>query len=173
MNLKNIIKNKLREYLTEQKSNDSIKNTIITRVPFLKDYKIFKNHKDENRLETQKIVYNENVKVMMNNEILLFPQYNISSEVIYYPHTINDITFHNFIVKNEFHTSQPKDMDDLTFKVFLIAKNLLEKNLSYSKELRLKSNEQIPVVELNQIINDVNGTLFKLEEYTEKHNLNF
>jgi hypothetical protein len=67
---------------------------------------------------------------------------------------------------------QPKEMDDLTFKVFILAKKQLEKKLSYNKEIMLKNNEEIPQIELDKIINDMNGVLFKIEEFTEKNNIN-
>jgi hypothetical protein len=144
----------------------------VSRIPFLKQYNIFKNSRDEKRLEAQRMIYNKNVKVMMSSDILNFPQYNVSSEIIYYPHKINDNTFHNFIIKNAFHTIQPPEMDDLTYRVFLVAKKQLEEKLSYNKEIMLPNNEKISKEELDKIINDMNGILFKIEEFTEKHSIN-
>jgi hypothetical protein len=166
--MKNIIKKLLRENL---ESNNNIKDILIKRIPFLKEYNIFKHPRDEKRLEAQKVVYNENVKVMMGNDILNFPQFNVSSNIIYYPHKINDNVFHNFIIQNKLKTTQPKEMDDLTFRVFIMAKKQLEEKLSYNKEIMVKNNEEIPKNELDKIINDMNGTLFKIEEFTQKHNI--
>lgn len=161
------------EYLNEQSEpQNDIKDILIKRIPFLKEYNIFKHPRDEKRLEAQRVIFNENVKVMMGNEIINFPQYNVSSEIIYYPHRINDDTFHHFIIKNQFPTMQPKEMDDLTFRVYIMAKKRLEEKLSYSKEIMLKNNEEIPQIELDKIINDMNGVLFKIEEFTEKNNIN-
>ena len=67
---------------------------------------------------------------------------------------------------------QPKEMDDLTFKVFILAKKQLEKKLSYNKEIMMKNGDEIPQIELDKIINDMNGVLFKIEEFTEKNNIN-
>lgn len=172
MKLRKFIGNTIKEYLNEeiQISND-IKNILIKRIPFLKEYNIFKSSRDNRRLEAQRVIYNKNVKIVMGDQILNFPQYNVSSEIIYYPHTINDNTFYNFIIKNEFHVMQPKEMDDLTFKTFLLAKKQLEKKLSYSKELMIKNNENISQNELDRIINEMNGVLFKIEEFTEKHHI--
>jgi hypothetical protein len=173
LKLRKFIATTIREYLNEQQMlDDDIKNILIKRIPFLKEYNIFKHPRDEKRLESQRVIYNENVKVMMGDEILNFPQYNVSSEVIYYPHKIDDNTFHNFIIKNQFHTMQPKEMDDLTFRVYIAAKKQLEEKLSYSKEIMIKNNEEIPQIELDKIINDMNGVLFKIEEFTEKHSIN-
>lgn len=166
--MKNIIKKLLRENL---ESNNNIKDILIKRIPFLKEYNIFKHPRDEKRLEAQKVVYNENVKVMMGNDILNFPQYNVSSNIIYYPHKIDDNVFHNFIIENKLNTMQPKEMDDLTFRVFIMAIKQLEEKLSYHKEIMVKNNEEIPKNELDKIINDMNGTLFKIEEFTQKYNI--
>lgn len=87
-------------------------------------------------------------------------------------HVINDITFYYFIIKNSFHVMQPKEMDDLTFRVFLHAWKQLEKKLSYSKEIMIKNDEFITKNELDEIINDMNGVLFKIEEFTKTHSIN-
>lgn len=166
--MKNIIKKLLRENL---ESNNNIKDILIKRIPFLKEYNIFKHPRDEKRLEARRIVYNENVKVMNGNDILNFPQYNVSSNIIYYPHKIDDNVFHNFIIENKLNTMQPKEMDDLTFRVFIMAIKQLEEKLSYNKEIMVKNNEEIPKNELDKIINDMNGTLFKIEEFTQKYNI--
>ena len=172
MELRKFIKTTIREYLNENISTTNVKDILIKRIPFLKEYNVFKHPRDEKRLEAQRVIYNENVKVMMGDDILNFPQYNVSSEIIYYPHKINDNIFHNFIIKNKFHTMQPKEMDDLTFRVFLMAKKQLEEKLSYNKEIMIPNSEDIPKNELDKIINEMNGILFKIEEFTEKHSIN-
>jgi hypothetical protein len=172
MELRKFIATTIREYLNENNITTNVKDVLIKRIPFLKEYNVFKHPRDERRLEAQRVIYNENVKVMMGDDILNFPQYNVSSEIIYYPHKINDNVFHNFIIKNQFHTMQPKEMDDLTFRVFLMAKKQLEEKLSYNKEIMTPNNEDIPINELDKIINEMNGILFKIEEFTEKHSIN-
>jgi hypothetical protein len=163
----------LNEYLNEQIDiTNNIKNILIKRIPFLKEYEIFKYPKDEKRLEAQRIIYNKNIKVMMGDKILNFPQYNISSNIIYYSHKINDNIFHNFIIKNQFHITQPKEIDDLTFKIILIMNKQLGEKLSYNKELMLSNNEDISNNELDKIINEMNKVLFEIEEYTEKYSIN-
>lgn len=172
MELRKFISTTIREYLNEQQIlNEDVKNILIKRIPFLKEYNIFDHPRDKKRLESQRVIFNENVKVKMGNDILTFPQYNVSSEVIYYPHRIDDYTFHNFIIKNQFHTMQPKEMDDITFRVFLYAKKQLEEMLSYNKEIMVKNGEEIPNNELDEIINEMNGNLFKIEEFTKIHSI--
>jgi hypothetical protein len=162
----------IKKYLNENVSTTNLKDILIKRIPFLKEYNVFKNPRDEKRLEAQRVIYNENVKVMMGDDILNFPQYNVSSEIYYYPHEIYDNTFHHFGIKNRFFTKQPKEMNDLTYKVFLTAKKQLEEKLSYHKEIMIPNNEDIPKNELDKIINEMNGILFKIEEFTEKHSIN-
>lgn len=175
MKLKHFIKNTIRECLNEQVGRtNNIRNILIKRIPFLKEYEIYTNPRDKRRLEAKRIVYNENVPIIMGDDILIFPQYNASSEIIYYPHQINDITFHHFNIKNKFHMVQPKEkMDNLSFRVFLAVTTELEKKLSYRKEVILSHNEDITENELNEIINEMNGNLFKFEEYTKKINIDF
>jgi hypothetical protein len=67
---------------------------------------------------------------------------------------------------------QPKEMDDLTFRVFLLAKKQLEEKLSYNKEVMVSNNVELSKTELDKIINEMNGILFKIEEFTEKHSIN-
>jgi hypothetical protein len=173
MELRKFIATTIREFLNEQQMlDDDIKNILIKRIPFLKEYNIFKHPRDEKRLEAQRVIYNENVKVMMGDEILNFPQYNVSSEIYYSTSKIRENTFHNFNIKNAFHVMQPKEMDDLTFRVFILAIQNLEKKLSYRKEFMVKNDEEIPKDELDKIINEMNGILFKFEEFTEKHSIN-
>jgi hypothetical protein len=60
----------------------------------------------------------------------------------------------------------------LTFRVFLLAKKQLEEKLSYNKEVMVSNNIELSKTELDKIINEMNGILFKIEEFTEKHSIN-
>jgi hypothetical protein len=166
--MKSFIKILLREALY---IGASIKDTLIKRIPFLKEYNIFDHPRDKNRLEAQKINYHKNVKVVMGGDIITFPQFNPSSEVIYYGHKVGDNMFHNFIINNKINAMQPEEMDDLTFRVFLLVKENVEKKLSYNKEYMVKVGETIPDDVLNGIINDMNKTMFEFEDYTNNHSI--
>ena len=106
---------------------------------------------------------------MMGDEILNFDQYNVFSEIRYYKNNAYDNTFHNFSIKNSFNATKPNGIDDLTFKVFQIANKQLGENLSFHKEIMVKNNEPIPSDKLSELINEMNGCLFNIEEYTNKH----
>lgn len=172
MKLKKIIKTTLREYLNENINTTNIKDILIKRIPFLKEYNIYKHPRDKKRLQAQRIVYNENVKVIMGDDIFIFPRYNVSSNIIYYSDKIYDKTFHRFIIENKFHMSPPEEMDDLFFRVYLGAMKQLQEKLSYHKELIIPNNKKISKNELDEIINDMNGILFKIEEFTDERYIN-
>lgn len=165
--------NNIIKLIKEEYDNIIIKNELIKRIPFLKEYNIVEHPRDKNRLVAQRIILNKDIKFMMGDEILNFPQFNISSDIIYYPHKVSDNIFHNFIIKNEIHPVKPKEMDDLTFRVFLMTIKSIEKNLSYNKEIRINDTSELSKNELDSVINDMNKNLFELEEFTNKYNINF
>jgi hypothetical protein len=157
--------------LNESKIEDHIKDLLIKRIPFLKEYNIFEHPRDPRRLETQRIVYNKNVQVVMKDEIATFPQLNVSSEVYYYPHEINDITFHYFGIKNDFHPMPPEDMDELTRRIIFYMFNAFRDKMSYSAEIMVRDGEEFPMDRFDEIINEMNGNLFQIEEYTQKYRI--
>lgn len=158
--------------LNESRIEDHIKDLLIKRIPFLKEYNIFENPRDPNRLEAQRVVYNKDVQVVMKDEIATFPQLNVSSEVYYYPHKIDeDITFHYFGIKNDFHPIPPEDIDELTRRVIFYMFNALRDTMSYSAEIMVRDGEGFPMERFNEIINEMNGNLFQIEEYTQKYRI--
>lgn len=148
----------------------TIPNTLLKRIPFLKDYNIFIN--ESNRLQAQRVVYNPNVKIYMGDKVYNFEQYNVSSELFYYTQHIHDNIFHNFILKNKFHLTKPDEMDELLFRVFLAALKIQEEKLSYRKEIIVKEDERLNEVTMSTIINDINKKMFEIEEFTSKHKIN-
>ncbi|MCF8339619.1 MAG: hypothetical protein K9I82_01460 [Chitinophagaceae bacterium] len=148
-----------------------IKDIIIKRIPFLKEYKIYKHPRYDERLEAQKFRNITDVTTMMGDEMITFPQVSISSEIIYDEHKINENTFHYFTIKNSIHAKAPDDMDNLTQKVLMHVFKMQSDKISYSKEIMVKTGDNIPAEELDKIINDMNGNLFKLEEYTNNANI--
>lgn len=157
--------------IIESRIEYNIKDHLIKRIPFLKEYNIFDHPRDPYRLEAQRVVYNKDVQVVMKDEIATFPQLNVSSEVYYYPHEVNDITFHYFGIKNDFHPMPPEDMDELTRRVIFYMFNALRDNMSYSAEIMVRDGEQFPIERFDEIVNEMNGNLFQIEEYTQKHRL--
>jgi hypothetical protein len=173
MNLSNLIRESLFEVISEQQIPDeNIKDILIQRIPFLKEYNIHSDSKDTKSLKAQRVIFNQDVKMVMGDKVITFPQYNVSSEIYYYQNKINDNIFHGFTIKNAFHVMQPKEVDDLTFRVFLLAIKQLEQNLSYRNEIMVKEGTSLTKNQLDKVINDMNGVLFKIEEFTEKHSIN-
>lgn len=111
---------------------------------------------------------------MMGDDIITFPIFYTSSEITYYPHKVNDDVFHNFSIKNKLNAKTPKEMDDnpLLRRTFYLALGRVGEKLSYFKDIMVKDGEKISKEEMDKIINEMNGILFKFEEYTEKHNIN-
>jgi hypothetical protein len=163
-NTKSLIKRLIRENFNVINFDE---NYFKQRIPFLKEFKFYKR---PNGVEAQKISFHENVKKMFNKEISIFPQFNVSSEFIYYIQPIDDNIFHHFILKNKMHAMQPQNMNDLEYKVFIMALKQLEEKNSYSYELMINKNNQIDTDELNNIINDINGKLFRFESITDDNN---
>ena len=137
------------------------------RIPFLKDYKFFD---EKGKITAQRIVYHENVNKLLHKEIIKFPQFNAFSEFYYYPHKINENTFHYFGIKNEFVISKPENVDDLTFKVYQMAIKQVNERFSFSDEIMVKEGEEINKEELDKIINKINEMLFKFENLSNENN---
>jgi hypothetical protein len=76
------------------------KDFFLVRIPFLSDYKFFDR---KNGIEAQRVIFHENVDKLYKGDIIKFKQFNVSSEFIFYTHRVNDATFYNFIIKNQFH----------------------------------------------------------------------
>lgn len=148
----------------------NISQALLNRVPFLKEYNVFENN--PNRLEAQKIGQNTNYKRYFGDNLVTFENYNAVSEFYFYTQHINDNMFYNFVLKNEFYISKPKEIDDLTFTVFIHAVKMMEEKLSYHKDVMVKDTETLSDEVLNKIINEINGKLFEFEEYTNEHKLN-
>lgn len=163
---KSFIKKILKENIQLEFTEDFFK----TRIPFFKDFKFFKHPRYESKIEGQRVVYHENVKKLFQNEIFVFPQFNVSSEFIFDIQKIHDNVFYYFTLKNNFHFSQPSNMDDITFRVLRLAINQIEEKLSFSKEIMVKIGDELNKTELDEIINQINKTMFKIEEVSDENN---
>ena len=162
---------RLRDILEQRESGESVRDEIIRRVPFLREFNITRHPRDARRLEAQRVAVNKEVTTTMGQDIITFPQFNVSSNITYYPHQVDAYTFHNFIVKNEFHVMQPADMDALTWRVLVVAIRGLQDTMSYSKELMVPTGHDIPKQDMDSIIAAMNKTLFQIESYTNTHNI--
>ena len=163
---KSLIKRLLREGLESSFTEEYFKK----RIPFLKDFNFFKHHRYKSRVEAQRFSFHENVKKVFKGDIYTFPQFNVSSEFIFDKQKIDDNIFYNFSLKNDFHMMQPKNVDDLTFKILLMATKQISKQLSYQKEIMVKEGQEINPAELDKIINDLNGKLFEFERISAENN---
>jgi hypothetical protein len=134
------------------------------RIPFLKT---FKNFSDDKRVFFQKVDYNKNKQIIFGDEILTFPQVNTSIEFKYYKDKIGEKYFHNFILTFELLLMPPREMDDLTQKVLILANNQNNKRLSYIKEV-VTDDKDLSAEQLNKVINELNGKFFEIENYVDQ-----
>jgi len=155
---------KLIDILKEVSATPDIAaETFIKRVPFLK---MFKNFSDNKRVHLQKVDYNANKEVMFGDELIVFPQVNTVMDFYYSKDQIRENYFHNFTLKFELILMPPKDMDDLTSKILIMANKMNNEKYSYRKEIMTKS-ETLSAEELGDVINEINGKFFAIEEYVE------
>jgi hypothetical protein len=135
------------------------------RIPFLKSFNDFSN---ENRINMQKIVYNQNVNMKLGDNILEFEQFNTSLEFYYSIYEMNPERYRiSFTLKNRFWAMPPNDNrqeDQLQHIVLLMALEQMEKKLSYTYD-EIKPNPTLSPEELNQVINNLNKCFFEFEDY--------
>jgi len=159
---------KLLDILKEISATPDISaETFLKRVPFLKT---FKNFSDNKRVHLQKVDYNADKEVMFGDDVITFPQVNTAMDFYYSKDQIRENYFHNFTLKFELILMPPKDMDDLTSKILVMANKMNNEKYSYRKEIMSKS-ETLSPEELSSVINEINGKFFTIEEYAE--NLHF
>lgn len=138
------------------------KEYFLVRIPFLSDYNFFER---KNGIEAQRVVYHKNIQKLYKNDIITFKQFNVSSEFTFYVHRVNDATFYNFIIKNQFYPMlDDNTLSPLEEKVLMMGIKSIGEQLSYSQELMVKDNESIDEDKLNEIFNKINKTLFDIEE---------
>lgn len=155
---------KLIDILKEISATPDITAEIfLKRIPFLKT---FKNFSDNRRVHFQKVDYNADKEVMFGDELMIFPQVNTVMDFYYSKDQIRENYFHNFTSKFELILMPPKDMDDLTSKILIMANKMNNEKYSYRKEIMTKS-ETLSPEELSDVINEINGKFFAIEEYVE------
>lgn len=135
------------------------------RIPFLKSFNDFSN---ENRINMQKIVYNQNVNMKLGDNIVEFEQFNTSSEFYYSIYEMDPERYRiSFSLQNRFWAMPPnynRQEDQLQYRVLLMALQQMEKKLSYTYD-EIKPNPTLSPEELNQVINNLNKCFFEFEDY--------
>lgn len=173
-NLKQLLREEL-EKVNEINPEEFTVDYFKKRIPFLKDYEIIASPdinphpRFKDAIKMRKESFNTNVKSKIGDNIYIFPHFNVSSDFNYSSYIIRNNIFYNFNIDNRFYISEPKDMDKLLYQVFLSTIKLKEeKGLSGFYELIIPIGELIPKLKLDEIINDINRILFKIEEFTDK-----
>jgi hypothetical protein len=142
--------------------------TMIKRVPFLKT---FNNFSDKEKIMFQKVTYTKDVELYVkDSEPLFFKQFNLSSELHYTVVDMGD-NRHRFSLSLVHQTwLMPPDVKDreqeLTYRVLTMAMKKQMESFDYRFDEVLEQ-DALTEEQWNQIINKLNESFFKLENYLE------
>jgi len=148
---------------------DITPETLIKRVPFLRT---FQNFSDKEKIMFQKITYNKDVQLYVkDSEPLFFKQFNVSSEIHYSIVDMGD-NRHRFMLSLVHQTwlmpPDTKEMEqELTYKVLIMAMKKQMESFDYRFDEVLEQ-ESLTEEQWNEIINKLNESFFKLENYLEE-----
>jgi hypothetical protein len=189
MNIKNIIIEEINNYNQE----NSIIDSLLERVPFFKHYNIVTLYDKDNKIgnipdESSNI--SESLQLERHNEpkdknfttkdsSIILPSFSVMVEFKYLNYFIdrreypNDI-FYIFNLKFDHYFSIPKNVNQIELQtLIIILQTYAEKHLSYHNEIHIKEGDPFPLEKFNQIINELNKTLFEQENYMKEQNLKF
>ena len=137
----------------------------IGRIPFLKTFKNFSNDK---KVFFQKVDYNKDVKLMVGEDLVTFPQFNTSMEFTYMKDAISTGGYrHMFTVKNDLNIMPPQTndrQDELTFRVFIMAMNMTTEKMEYHGDI-FTEEPNLSEEQINKVINEINRTYFEFEDF--------
>jgi predicted GNAT family acetyltransferase len=142
--------------------------TMVKRVPFLKTFNNFSN---KEKIMFQKVTYTKDVELYVkDSEPLFFKQFNLSSELHYTVVDMGD-NRHRFSLSLVHQTwLMPPDVKDreqeLTYRVLTMAMQKQMESFDYRFDEVLEQ-DALTEEQWNQIINKLNESFFKLENYLE------
>lgn len=166
--------NRLRKIMglneaTSKYTVDITPDELMRRVPFLKT---FNNFSDKTRIQFQKVTNNKNVELYnKDGESVLFKQFNLSSEFNYSIVDMYDGR-HRFMVSLRHQTwlmpPETKDREqELFYRVMTMAMTKQMESLGYSYD-EVFEQETLTEEQWNEIINKLNESFFKLENYLDE-----
>jgi hypothetical protein len=166
------IRSKIRNLLfefTETTTVNELKDELISRVPFFKDFEDFSS---EDKINLQRIVHNkEHVLYGKDGEPFNFKQYNFVSEFKYFKSDVNDNTRHYFFLRNDIAAMPSKEMDNLYVSIFMEIFKQISKKHSTVQEFVLPIGQEITQEQLSEVINELNKKMFEFEEHCQKTGL--
>lgn len=143
----------------------------IKRIPFIKGYEVvydpehYPHSSMPLRIDMTNRKMSENVTLPMGDEVYTFPKVYAISEFFYYPHTVNDNTFHIVGVTNKIHLEKPDNMSPLQYQVLIRAMQMKgEQEMSSVNEIMVPVGEDIPDSEMDAAISDINKKMFEFED---------
>lgn len=151
---------------------ENLVEVIIKRVPVLQYYNKFDDERyDAIHTTLQKHESYGEKTVMMKDEPLVFSSFNIFSELKITERVFNEKNWYYFNFTNEILPILKKneDLNDLFKSVLFKAIMMTNRNLGFSKEVVLEENEKISAEKITEVIQELNQSTFKFEEYVDKH----
>jgi hypothetical protein len=193
--------NKLGKNVLELYKDKFTVNYFIERVPFLKDYNIILEpgrspHDDREdgmqyRIEFGLKKVSQNQKVNIGGTYADFDKIFMFSDFTFFPNQNGDAVFYYFVIKNRLVLEPAKTEDqetNLKIKIFTQAAMLVSQKLSYNGQImvhgdkdyffnRIKNEYEFndptdfPEDKLDNIINEINKSLFNFEEFISNFDL--
>ncbi len=142
---------------------DINKELFIKRIPFLKK---FKDNSTQKAIGLYAESYNTNVKYVFDNETVIIPNTNYFIDFTYIRSKINDNYFFNLNIDFDIIITKPKEMNDLLYRVILIASKQQGEKLSLHKEI-ISKKEHLTDEELSNLINEANKIFFQIDDFME------
>jgi hypothetical protein len=142
--------------------------TFIKRIPFLKK---FKDSSGENKVFFQNVTYNKNIKYYFNDEKITFDILNTVIEFTYLINKIRENYFFYFNLDFKLIQIPSKETDTATKLALKIVESMANNKYNYNKEIISKQNH-LTNKQLNDVINEINGKFFEIEDFFEKIRVN-
>ena len=171
----------LNEFLSEEPevatddivADEDIPKEILARVPFFKEYENFSKEGD---VKLQRIVYYEDVPIHdKEGNVTMFKQYNAISN---FSHFINDMGMgrrkqYHFYLQNQIAFQPEGGWSEIKEKVYSVAMKMVNEKNSYLESVIVdveNGEKGLTKQKLDEVINNLNKSLFKFEEFTKKTN---
>jgi len=169
MKLENYIKKIILEHLENEKE---MKDILLKRIPFLNDFTDYSPQNEEYKnslLYKKEGVTKDFQMVIDDNEIITFPACFTTVKVIYHPYKNLSI----FSVDFSLTLVPPSDMTNTqeASEIIKITNDVSEK-YTYYDDVYIPDGRTISKENLDRIINQMNGALFRIEDYTNKIGVN-
>jgi len=111
--------------------------------------------------------------MVLLKDVVTLPKFNVACDFYYRRWQNYDNVFYVFDVKYTFAAKLPEDIDRTLSTIFSVASKKKAEQMSYSKEVILKEGVNFNPKKLSEIINEINGNFFAMEDFTNQKNIDF